>query len=223
MFIPIGDDNTKRVSFPVVTLLLIAINVVVFLMELQGGEAFVERYSVIPAHFTHGVPPVLTILWAMFMHGGWAHLLGNMLYLYIFGDNVEDNFGKGKYLLFYLICGAVASVAQIAVMPNSTIPNLGASGAISGVLAAYLVLYPKNRVRVLMGYFVIHVSAWLVLGLWIGTQLLSGYTDIFNHTATQEGGIAYMAHIGGFFAGIILTFVFRRRQATYGLTDGFTR
>jgi len=223
MFIPIGDDNTKRVSFPIVTILLVVANVIVFFLELQRGEEFIYKYSVIAADFTSGFPPIANLFTSMFMHGGWAHLLGNMLYLYIFGDNVEDNFGRGRFLIFYLLCGLAATVAQIAVNVHSTVPSLGASGAISGVLAGYLVLFPKNRVRVLMGYFVMHVSAWFVLGLWIVTQMISGYADLFRTAASDQGGIAYMAHIGGFFAGVILTFILRRREATLGLQERFRK
>ncbi len=136
MLLPIGDDNTERVSFPIVTLLLIATNAVVFFLELQRGDTFVVKYSVLPLDFTSGIPPVHTLITAMFLHAGWAHLLGNMLYLFVFGDNVEDSFGRVRYLIFYLVCGVVAFLAQILVYPNSNIPNLGASGAISGVLAA---------------------------------------------------------------------------------------
>jgi membrane associated rhomboid family serine protease len=153
----------------------------------------------------------------MFLHGGWAHLIGNMLYLYVFGDNVEDNFGRARFLLFYLLCGIGATLAQVLVDPASTMPMIGASGAISGVLAAYLFLFPRNRVRVLMGFFFVYVSAWLVLGLWIATQLFAGYTDVFHREAHPEGGVAYFAHIGGFVTGVILVFVFRKRRPV--LTD----
>jgi len=188
-------------------------------METRYGNAFVERYSVIPAEFSNGHFPIITIFTAMFMHGGLVHLLGNMLYLYIFGDNVEDNLGKGRFLLFYLLCGIGATIAQIAANPSSTVPNLGASGAIAGVLAAYLILFPRNRVRVLMIFFVMTVSAWFVLGLWVATQIFSAYTDIFHHSATEKGGVAFMAHVGGFFTGVVLVFIFRRKQAAAGISQ----
>jgi membrane associated rhomboid family serine protease len=143
----------------------------------------------------------------MFMHAGWVHLLGNMLYLWIFGDNVEDNFGHVKFLIFYLLCGVAATFAQVMMSANSTVPNLGASGAIAGVLGAYILLFPKGQVRVLMGRGVIPVPALVVIGLWIVLQLVSGVGAISN--TAQTGGVAYMAHIGGFFAGLILTFVLR--------------
>ena len=160
-------------------------------------------------------PIYMTLLTAMFMHGGWMHILGNMLYLWIFGDNIEDNFGHGKFVIFYLICGFAASFAQIAASPNSPIPSLGASGAIAGVLGAYLVMFPRNRVRnlVFLGFFVtfIELPAVIVLGFWIVIQIISQYTASFSHTA-ESGGVAYMAHIGGFVTGLLLSFVFRNRQ-----------
>jgi membrane associated rhomboid family serine protease len=218
VLLPIGDDNTQRVSFPIVTLLLIAVNIVVFLLELQYGDAFVYQYSIIPAKLFSGEQSYFNVISSMFLHGGIAHIFGNMLYLYIFGDNVEDNLGKGKFLLFYMLCGACAMLAQAYADPTSTIPNIGASGAIAGVLAGYLILFPRNRVRVLVFFpFTMTVSAWVVLGLWIATQLLSGWTSQFNHAATEQGGIAYMAHVGGFFTGVILTFLFRRKQAQKGV------
>lgn len=159
-------------------------------------------------------PIYLTLLTSMFMHGGWAHILGNMLFLWVFGDNIEDNFGHTKFLLFYLICGIAASFAQIAASPNSVIPSLGASGAIAGVLGAYIVMFPHNRVRNLVIYYIITVielPAIVVLGYWILLQVISQYTASFQHT-TESGGVAYLAHIGGFVVGLILSFVFRRRQ-----------
>ncbi|MEN3335027.1 MAG: hypothetical protein V7641_4392 [Blastocatellia bacterium] len=160
-------------------------------------------------------PIYLTLLTAMFMHGGWMHILGNMLYLWIFGDNIEDNFGHVKFVIFYLICGFAASFAQIAAAPSSPIPSLGASGAIAGVLGAYLVMFPRNRVRniVFLGFFIttIELPAVIVLGFWIVIQIFSQYTASFSHTA-ESGGVAYMAHIGGFATGLLLSFIFRNRQ-----------
>jgi membrane associated rhomboid family serine protease len=148
------------------------------------------------------------------MHGGWLHILGNMLYLWIFGDNVEDNFGHGKFALFYLICGIAASFAQIMVDPQSPIPSLGASGAIAGVLGAYLVMFPRNRVRniVMLGFIwtTIELPAILVLGFWIVIQIFSQYTSSLEQG--HSGGVAYMAHIGGFVTGLILSFLFRTRR-----------
>jgi membrane associated rhomboid family serine protease len=148
----------------------------------------------------------------MFRHGGWEHLFGNMLSLWIFGDNVEDNFGSVPFLLFYLICGVIATFAQMLAMPASNIPNLGASGAIAGVLAAYLVLFPRGRVTVMIGYGgIAHVPAIFAIGLWIVLQLASGIGSIVNSAQSADiGGIAYMAHIGGFVGGLVLVFLFRR-------------
>jgi len=218
MLLPIGDDNSERMSFPVVTLGLIVANVLVFLMEQSRGEAFVIHYSLIPAAFFGGQQSVLNVFSCMFLHNGWTHLFGNMLYLYVFGDNVEDNLGRFNFLVFYILCGVIAMLAQAYSDPASTVPNLGASGAIAGVLAAYLILFPHNRVRVLIFFpFIVTMSAWFVLGLWIATQMLSEWTSTYHHAATTvQGGIAYMAHIGGFFAGVILTFVFRRHEAKHG-------
>jgi membrane associated rhomboid family serine protease len=149
----------------------------------------------------------------MFMHGGWMHIIGNMLYLWIFGDNVEDNFGHGKFLIFYLTCGIAASFAQILADPVSKIPNLGASGAIAGVLGAYLIMFPRNRVRTLLpiGFLItpIELPAVAVLGFWIVIQIYYQYTSTYGHA---QGGVAYMAHIGGFAAGLLLCLILRRRN-----------
>jgi membrane associated rhomboid family serine protease len=143
----------------------------------------------------------------MFMHAGWLHLGGNMLYLWIFGDNVEDSFGHLKFLVFYLLCGIAATAAQLAFSAGSNVPNLGASGAIAGVLGAYILLFPRGQVRVLMGRGVIPMPALVVIGLWIVLQFVSGIGSISN--TAETGGVAYMAHIGGFVAGFALTFLFR--------------
>lgn len=204
---PIGDDNTGRRSTPVVTYALIAINVAVFLLELQLGDSFIREWAFVPARF--GAEPVSNVdnvFTAMFLHGGWMHLFGNMLYLWIFGDNVEDRFGKALYLLFYLATGVAATMAQYWVSSGSSIPNVGASGAIAGVLGAYLVLFPRARVNViLLGGMVVALPALVVLGFWIVLQVFSGVGSI---AATDEtvatGGVAYMAHVGGFAAGVVL-------------------
>lgn len=208
---PIGDDNSGRRSVPIVTYVLIAINVVVFLLELQGGEAFIQEWAFIPAQF--GANPsgeAITALTAMFLHGGWMHLFGNMLYLWIFADNVEDRFGKIWFLIFYLVSGFAATAAQYLVTPQMTIPNVGASGAIAGVLGAYILLFPRALVRVAIGYSVVAMPALIVLGMWIVLQLFSGVGSIATTDETANtGGVAYMAHIGGFVAGLALAFLFR--------------
>jgi membrane associated rhomboid family serine protease len=222
VFIPIGDDNTGRRAAPIVTVCLLVANVAIFLLELAQGDQiqqFVERWSVIPKEYADGqdLPPTIpfpfwfTTLSAMFMHGGWMHLGGNMLYLWIFGDNVEDETGRGRFLVFYLLCGVAATVAQILVDPESTIPNLGASGAISGVLAGYVALFPRRKVRVLMFRTVMYMPALVVIGLWILMQLVLGLGQVAETRQTGGGGVAYAAHVGGFVAGLALVFLFRRR------------
>ena len=209
MVFPIGDDNSQRRIIPIVTYGLILINVLVFLLELNRGNAFIREWAFIPRQFASNPSgEASTIFSAMFMHGGWLHLLGNMLYLWIFGDNVEDNFGSLKFLIFYLLCGIAATFAQAAVSPGSNVHNLGASGAIAGVLGAYLVMFPKGSVRVMQGSRVMPVPALIVIGVWIAIQLFSGIGTVGNN-AGQSGGVAYMAHIGGFVAGVVLTFLFR--------------
>lgn len=206
MVFPIGDDNSSRRTVPVVTYGLIALNALVFFMEMSQGGPFIRQWSVVPrqlvANPTEEFPTIFT---SMFMHAGWMHLLGNMLFLWIFGDNVEDRLGRAKYLAFYLVCGIAATLAQVAVSAESSIPNLGASGAISGVLAAYLVLFPQGRVRVLMRGGTVAVPALVVIGLWIVLQLINGIGSITQ--SAQTGGVAYMAHIGGFVAGLVLAFL----------------
>ena len=212
---PIGDDDSTRRTVPVVTYALIALNVLVFFLELNGGEPFIEQWSVVPRRLTQNPGgDFITVFTSMFMHGGWLHLGGNMLYLWIFGDNVEDRFGHAKFALFYLLCGIAATVAQVAVSMGSNVPNLGASGAIAGVLAGYLILFPRGQVRVLMGRGVVPMPALIVIGLWIVLQFISGIGSITQ--SAETGGVAYMAHIGGFVAGLALTFLFggRRTEAT---------
>ena len=221
MVLPLGDDNTDRRSFPAVTLLLIAINIVVFLIELAQGahiEGFFQTWAVVPAEYaartdlppTQPFPFWATLFSSMFMHGGWLHLGGNMLYLWIFGDNVEDAMGRGRYLLFYLLCGVAASLAQIAMNTNSQIPSLGASGAISGVLGAYLVMFPARRVAVLLIRSVSYMPAYIVIGFWILLQFINGIGQLAQ--TEETGGVAYAAHVGGFLAGFVLVWVFRRRR-----------
>ena len=203
---PIGDDNSTRRGVPLVTYALIVLNFLFFLVELSGGEPFILQWAFVPSRFlANPVGDLLTLFTSMFMHGGWVHLGGNMLYLWIFGDNVEDRLGHGKYLVFYLLCGLAATFAQLAFSMGSNIPNLGASGAIAGVLGAYLVMFPQGRVRVLQGQRVIPMPALIVIGFWFVLQLFSGIGSIANIADT--GGVAYMAHIGGFIAGFVLTYL----------------
>ena len=203
---PIGDDDSTRRTLPVVTYALIVLNVLFFLVELSGGDAFIRRWAFVPSRFlANPIGDFVTLFTSMFMHGGWVHLGGNMLYLWIFGDNVEDRFGPSKFLVFYLLCGLAATFAQLAFSLGSDIPNLGASGAIAGVLGAYLVMFPQGSVRVLMGRGIIPMPALIVIGLWFVLQFFSGIDSIANTADT--GGVAYMAHIGGFIAGFVLTFL----------------
>jgi membrane associated rhomboid family serine protease len=209
---PIGDDNSARRIVPLVTYALIALNVLFFFVELAGGDAFINQWAFVPSRFlANPGADFLTLFTSMFMHAGWVHLGGNMLYLWIFGDNVEDRFGHIKFTIFYVLTGLAATFAQMAFNMGSTIPNLGASGAIAGVLGAYILLFPQGRVRVLQGQQVIQVSALIVIGLWIVLQFFSGIGSIA--ATVDTGGVAYMAHIGGFIAGFVLTFLFRGSAA----------
>jgi len=206
--LPIGDDNSSRRTVPLVTYALVALNVLFFFVEMSGGEAFIMKWAFVPSRFlADPVAGFLTLFTAMFMHAGWVHLGGNMLYLWIFGDNVEDRFGHVKFAIFYLLCGLAATFAQLAFNLKSNVPNLGASGAIAGVLGAYILLFPKGKVRILQGQGVVQVPALAAIGLWIVLQFFSGIGSIANTADT--GGVAYMAHIGGFVAGFVLTFLFR--------------
>jgi membrane associated rhomboid family serine protease len=233
MVMPLRDDDTDRRSVPVVTYALIGINVLVWLIELGLGERFINGYSTVPFEITHNrdlvgtqtihaggesialrlypgpTPIYLTLLVSMFMHASWLHIAGNMLYLWIFGDNIEDRIGSAKFLAFYLICGLAASAAHIMFATDSVIPSLGASGAIAGVLGAYLVLFPRRRVQVLMARQVVAMPAFMVLGLWILLQVFSQISVVGG----ESGGVAYMAHIGGFVAGIALILLFRGVRA----------
>jgi membrane associated rhomboid family serine protease len=230
MLMPLGDDNTDRHTTPVITYVLIAINVLVWLLELSLGERFVNGYSTVPFEITNGTdlvgtqsveaggqtipiqlypgptPIYLTLLSSMFMHASWMHIFGNMLYLWIFGDNIENRIGAARFLGFYLVCGIVASLAHIAFAMESTIPSLGASGAIAGVLGAYLVLFPRRKVRVMVARQIVNMPAFVVLGLWIALQFFGQFS------IAGEGGVAYMAHIGGFVAGVALIFLFGGRR-----------
>jgi len=213
---PIGDDNSGRRTVPLVTYALVALNVLFFFVELSGGDAFIGKWAFVPSRFlANPFGNFLTLFTSMFMHAGWLHLGGNMLYLWIFGDNVEDRLGHIKFTIFYLLCGLAATFAQLAFSLGSNVPNLGASGAIAGVLGAYILLFPKGKVKVLQGQQVVQVPALIAIGMWIVLQFFSGIGSIAD--TAQTGGVAYMAHIGGFLAGFGLTFLFRgsrRAQAT---------
>lgn len=201
--LPIGDDNSGRRTFPMVTYALIALNVLFFFVELSGGDPFVKQWAFVPRRFlANPAADFPTLFTAMFMHGGWVHLGGNMLYLWIFGDNIERAMGAVKFLVFYLVCGLAASAAHILFNLGSAMPAVGASGAISGVLGGYLLLFPRNRVRVLTYGRIAHIPALVVIGFWIVLQFVNGLGSVAR--TDETAGVAYMAHIGGFVAGIVL-------------------
>ncbi len=224
--IPLRDDNPTTTR-PVVTVSLIAANALVFLYQLslgpKAGELFVFQYGAIPAAITgttslppdiSAIPPLLSIITSMFLHGGWINLLGNMLYLWIFGNNIEDAMGHVRYFAFYLIAGLAASFSHILSNAGSVIPSIGASGAISGVLGAYCLLYPRARVLVLvpLGFFLrlMYLPAWIALGFWFVLQLISSMVS-----SGEGGGVAWWAHIGGFLAGILLVGLFKKRSIRF--------
>lgn len=207
MVIPLGDDDAHNKSPPFVTWGLIAVNILIFLLELAGGEEFVMKWAFIPSHFiANPVSEFPTIFTSMFMHAGWAHLGGNMLYLWIFGGNVEDTYGKIPFLIFYIVCGVAATFAQLFFNADSSLPNIGASGAIAGVLGAYILLFPQDRIRVLIGRGITQLPALIVIGFWFILQFISGIGSLSS--TSEEGGVAYMAHIGGFAAGFLIAIGF---------------
>jgi membrane associated rhomboid family serine protease len=225
--IPIRDENPTHAA-PVVTIALIGVNVLVFIWQLMlpagSAEAAVYSLGLIPAVLfgsaelpaeIRTVPTLMTPLTSMFLHGGFLHLAGNMLYLWVFGDNIEDRMGRGRFLLFYVICGIAAALAQALPDMGSTIPMIGASGAVSGVLGAYLLLYPRTPVLVAIPLVIVlytfHMPALVVLGIWFAGQLLSSLAQ------AGEAGIAFRAHVGGFVAGLLLVrlFVYRDRQRRF--------
>jgi membrane associated rhomboid family serine protease len=211
--IPLRDVIPSRTT-PFVTVGIIAVNALAFWFELTlpGGQrqAFIREWGIVPAAFGWS-----TVISSMFLHGGWLHVLGNMWYLWIFGDNVEDRLGHGRYLVFYLLCGTVAGLAQTLVNPDSYVPTIGASGAIAGVMGAYFVLYPQSRVLTLIPLFifieVVEIRAIYFLGFWFLMQLFSGVGSI-AHTTGSTGGVAFWAHVAGFAAGLVGVFIFRQPE-----------
>lgn len=225
---PIGDENERDSGVAFVTMGLIALNVLAFLFEInQPSEAalqsFIEAWGVVPREYSAGrdLAPAIpypfwtTLLTSMFLHGGWGHLGGNMLFMWIFGDNLEHRLGHVRFLVFYLVCGLAAGLAHILSNPNSSIPTVGASGAISGVLGGYLLMFPRNRVYVMTYGGVATVPALLMLGLWILLQFINGFGSIAN--TPETGGVAYLAHIGGFIAGLVLAPLFAVGRRTTGV------
>ena len=215
--IPLDDVSRRPIHFPIVTLLIIVVNALVFVLELIGGDDFIRQWSLVPADVVAGRHPI-TALTAMFMHGGWSHIVGNMVFLWAFGPEIEDAMNPGRYLAFYLAGGVAAMLAQVAVSPDSTVPTLGASGAIAAVMGAFLITYPRDRIRTVLfiGFFftVTFVPAFLLIGLWFLTQLVS----VGAVTNMSTGGVAYMAHVGGVLFGAITARFFEdpRRLAEQG-------
>ena len=214
MGIPLGDVTRRPLHRPVVTTLIIVANVIVFVMELAGGDAFVQKWSVIPANIAAG-HDYITILTSMFMHEGWQHIGGNMIFLWAFGPQIEDAMGPFRYLTFYLLSGLAASLGQIAVSASSKIPNLGASGAIAGVMGAFIVTYPRDRIKTILFIFIFAsvtvLPAGLLIGIWFLMQLFSGVGAVAS-AQTQSGGVAYMAHVAGFVFGAITARLFEQRD-----------
>jgi membrane associated rhomboid family serine protease len=212
--IPLRDVIPSR-TVPYITITIIVLNALVWFFELslapEDLEVFLKVYGVVPAAFAPA-----SLITSMFLHGSWSHVIGNMWFLWIFGDNIEDRVGHGRYIVFYLLCGIIAALAQVAVNPNSHISTIGASGAIAGVMGAYFVLYPQSKVLTLLVWVfiqVVEMPAVIVLGFWFVTQLFSGVGAIASNTsATQGGGVAFMAHVAGFATGALGIFVFRKKQ-----------
>jgi membrane associated rhomboid family serine protease len=201
-FIPLSDASRRPVRMPVITVLIVLINIGIFILELSGGDAFVARWAATPAQITSG-HNWITILTSMFMHGSWSHIIGNMIYFWAFGPEIEDAMGRVRYLVFYLLGGLIAMAAQVAATPHSTIPTLGASGAIAAVMGAFLVTYPRDQIRAVLFIFVFFritfIPACLLIGFWFLTQLVHAGSvgDV------QRGGVAYLAHVGGFVFGAL--------------------
>jgi len=217
--IPLSDASRRPASVPVVSTLIIVVNVFVFVLELMRGEAFVTQWSVIPAQIVSG-HHLITILTAMFMHGSWSHIIGNMIYLWAFSPEIEDAMGRGRYLVFYLLGGVAAMLAQVAADPHSTVPNLGASGAIAAVMGAFIITYPRDQIRSVLIIFIFvrvtMIPAALLIGFWFLTQLVQAGSVAH----VQTGGVAYLAHVGGFIFGVATARLFERtRRLDYTSAD----
>ncbi|HEU0368747.1 MAG TPA: rhomboid family intramembrane serine protease [Candidatus Acidoferrum sp.] len=209
--IPLGDASRRPASIPVVTGCIIFANICVFVLELIRGDAFVLQWSAIPAQITSG-HHLITILTAMFMHGSWSHIIGNMVFLWAFSPEIEGAMGRGRYLAFYLAGGVVAMLAQVLADPHSTVPNLGASGAIAAVMGAFMVTYPRDQIRSLLIIFIFvrvtFIPAAVLIGFWFITQLVHAGTVAHS----QTGGVAYLAHVGGFIFGAVTAHWFERQN-----------
>ena len=209
--IPLSDASRRPTRIPVVTVFISLVNAFVFVLELMNGEAFVTQWSAIPAQITSG-HHWITILTAMFMHGSWSHIIGNMIFLWAFAPEIEDAMGRGRYLIFYLLGGLAAMLAQVAADPHSTVPNLGASGAIAAVMGAFIVTYPRDQIKSVLFIFVFarikFIPAALLIGVWFLSQLF--HAGAVAHT--QTGGVAYLAHVGGFIFGAVTARWFEGRR-----------
>jgi membrane associated rhomboid family serine protease len=210
--IPLTDVDRRPVRFPVITAVIIGINVLVFALELTRGRTFIIRWSFVPSHIAAG-RDLITLLTAMFIHGGWLHIGGNMIYLWAFGPEIEDLMGRARYLMFYLLGGLTAALVQVAANPASSMPNLGASGAIAAVMGAFLITFPKDRIRtiliIILFVTIYRVPAALLVGFWFLIQIFSEAGSLVER---QTGGIAYMAHIGGFVFGMVVAYFFAFRK-----------
>jgi membrane associated rhomboid family serine protease len=205
--IPLSDASRRPVHFPIATICIIVTNFYAFALELRGGDAFVLRWAAVSANITAG-HDWITILTAMFLHGSWSHILGNMVFLWAFGPEIEDAMNPLRYLGFYLAGGLVAMLAQIAVSPSSTVPNIGASGAIAAVMGAFLVTYPRDQIRALLIIFVFVRVTFIPAALLIGFWFLTQFVNVGSVAAVQTGGVAYVAHVGGFIFGAASTRLF---------------
>lgn len=212
--IPLTDASRRPTRMPVVTVFIILVNALVFVLELINGDTFVTQWSAIPAQISSG-HHWITILTAMFMHGSWSHIIGNMIFLWAFAPEIEDAMGPGRYLVFYLLGGTIAMLAQIAADPHSTVPNLGASGAIAAVMGAFLVTYPRDRIKavlfVLIFARITFIPAFLLIGFWFLIQLFQA--GAVAHV--QSGGVAYLAHVGGFIFGAVTARIFEDPRRTF--------
>lgn len=223
MLFPIGDENIERGHPAIFSYTFIALNVAVFLFQNslpEGAQAsFIEYYGAIPAEISSGID-LQTLFTSIFLHGSWMHLLGNMLFLWIFADNIEATIGNIKFLLFYIAGGLAAGLTQVLVEPSSLTPCVGASGAIAAVMGAYIVMYPKSRIKTLFFLFVVYVPSWVFLGIWFTEQLFSGFQTMGMQTH-DAGGVAWWAHIGGFVFGLFSGRQFRRGMNTENRTSRF--
>jgi membrane associated rhomboid family serine protease len=218
-------DSQPSYTRPVVTIAIIVVNILIFLFEFSMDEptrnAFITLYGLVPDSFR-----VINIFTSMFLHGGWLHVLGNMWFLWVFGDNIEDILGHGKYLLFYLVCGVAAAMSQVLISPDSQVPMVGASGAIAGVMGAYMIKFPRARIEsiLILVFFITRfdVPAWLMLIYWFGTQLFSGVGSI-GYTQASQGGTAFFAHIGGFIAGMALIKIMGAKERVLRRSDAYWR